>query len=229
METERHVNQMLLLIESLNLAWSDRNDFYCCGNMFVYWSELQVKRNDFRGPDVFVVLGTEKKERLSWVVWQEGGKTPDVVIELISPSTEDVDRGKKMRIYAEVLHVGEYYLFDPMTAELQGYELDATSHSYRPIQPDGRGYLPCKQLGLWLGVVRGKFGYEELPLLRWIDSAGRVLPSGYELAADQATRAAEEATRAAEEARRADQEASARRAAEARIAELEAELRRRGA
>ena len=101
MESDRHVKQMTLLIESLRMEWIDRKDVFVGGNMFVYFSESQAKKNDFRGPDVFVVLDAEEKERrLSWVVWQEGRRTPDVVIELTSASTEAVDRGKKMEIYA---------------------------------------------------------------------------------------------------------------------------------
>jgi Uma2 family endonuclease len=105
---------MTLLLESLYLAWKDRDDFFAGGNMFVYYSELQSKRNDFRGPDVFVVLDTHKyPTRRSWVVWEEDGRVPDVVIEIISESTEAQDRGAKMDIYAKLLRVSEYYLFDP--------------------------------------------------------------------------------------------------------------------
>src|SRR6187402_3398992 len=96
METAFHHAQGHVLIDSLGLAWKERSDFYVAGNMFVYFSEHQVKRNDFRGPDVFVVLGTERKPRKSWVVWEEGGKLPDVVIEVTSDTTRAVDRGDKM-------------------------------------------------------------------------------------------------------------------------------------
>ena len=99
MESELHVMQMTLLKESLELGWADRQDFYVGCNMFVYYSELQSKQNDFRGPDVFVVTNTARKLRKSWVVWEEDGRTPDLVIELTSPSTEAVDRGKKKDIY----------------------------------------------------------------------------------------------------------------------------------
>src|SRR5262245_34654149 len=88
MDSERHLEQLSLLVEQLKLLWKDRDDVYVGGNMAIYFSELQAKKNDFRGPDVFVVLDTVKRERKSWVVWQEGGRTPDVVIELLSASTE---------------------------------------------------------------------------------------------------------------------------------------------
>jgi Uma2 family endonuclease len=79
MDTERHRKQMNLLSGSLELAWDDRQDFYVGANMAVYFSELQVKKNDFRGPDLFVVLDTVRREHKSWVVWQEGGRTPERV------------------------------------------------------------------------------------------------------------------------------------------------------
>jgi len=60
MESERHISQMVSLILSLRLAWKDRTDFYVGGNMSVYFSEPQSRKNDFRGPDVFVVLDTVK-------------------------------------------------------------------------------------------------------------------------------------------------------------------------
>ena len=96
LETQRHRDQMELLIGSFQHSYRDRDDLYVGGNMFVYFSETQAKTNDFRGPDVFVVLGTEPRERRSWVVWEEGGRTPDVVIELTSDSTAAVDRGLKV-------------------------------------------------------------------------------------------------------------------------------------
>ena len=42
LESETHREQMQLLIETLNAHWATRDDFYCGGNMFVYFSETQV-------------------------------------------------------------------------------------------------------------------------------------------------------------------------------------------
>ena len=38
METARHRDQMILLIESLKAYWSDRQDYYVGGNMFVHYT-----------------------------------------------------------------------------------------------------------------------------------------------------------------------------------------------
>jgi Uma2 family endonuclease len=204
METARHRDQMNLLIASLQDAWSDRDDFYVAGNMFIYFSELQAKRNDFRGPDVFVVMDTVKRERKSWVVWEEDGRAPDVVIELTSPSTEHVDRGDKMRIYAKVLHVAEYYLFDPFTGRLEGYELDASTRTYRERTPDEMGRFESHVTGLALGVVPGRYADVDADWLRWMTREGDVVPTGQE-----------------RESARAD-------AAMRRVTELEAQLASRG-
>ncbi|MDC0685885.1 Uma2 family endonuclease [Sorangium atrum] len=198
MESERHLAQMGLLIEALQLFWRDRDDVYVAGNMAIYFSELQAKKNDFRGPDVFVVLDTNRRERKSWVVWQEDGRTPDVVIELLSESTQAVDRGDKMRIYAKLLHVPEYYLFDPFSGELEAYALDRATRSYLPMPPEANGEVVSACLGLRLGVRHGTYRGLAVDWLRWIDTHGRVLPTGEEQA-----RAAEEQARAAEEQARA--------------------------
>ncbi|WP_438000061.1 Uma2 family endonuclease [Sorangium sp. So ce185] len=191
MESDRHRKQMLLLIESLDLFWKDRDDVYVSGNMAIYFSELQTMKNDFRGPDVFVVLDTVRRDRKSWVVWQENGRTPDLVIELLSESTESVDRGEKMRIYAKVLRVPEYFLFDPMKNLLEGYALDVGSRAYRPMDPSAGGELVSQQLGLRLGVRDGSYLGSEGKWLRWLDAEGRTLPT-----AEEQARAAEERAQA---------------------------------
>jgi Uma2 family endonuclease len=235
MESARHRQQMIVLIESLEHAWRDRDDFYVGGNMFLYFSETQARSRDFRGPDVYVVMNTTRRERRAWVVWEENGQVPDVIVELLSPKTEHVDRGEKMRVYAR-LRVGEYFLFDPFSAELEGHELDVLHARYRKKVPDEQGRLRCEGLGLSLAVVRSVLSGVEAPWLRWVDGEGRVLPTLAEdfvsagarerAAVDRANafakRAKTEADRAKAEAERANAEAE-RANAEAEHANAEAD------
>jgi Uma2 family endonuclease len=221
MESQRHREQAAVLIETLNLAWAKRNDFYVSGNMFLYFSELQTRRNDFRGPDVFVVLGVERKERKSWVVWEEGGRAPNVVIELLSRSTEAADRGEKMRLYASVLRVPHYFLYEPEQRRLEGFGFAPGRLEYVPLEPDARGDLSCAALGLSLGNRPGAVGGLDGPFLRWIDAEGNALPTGAELAEAQAQRAETEKQRAEAQAERAA-------AAEERAQQLAAKLRAAG-
>jgi Uma2 family endonuclease len=223
MESARHVQQMMILIESLEYAWRDRDDFYVGGNMFLYFSETQTRANDFRGPDVFVVRNTTRRERRAWVVWEEDGKLPDVVIELLSETTEKVDRTDKMRIYAS-LKVGEYFLFDPFSGELEGFELDMMRARYVPKRPDDHGRLHCKQLDLFLAKVPGKLYAVETNLLRWLRSDGGVLAMPAERANAEAERANAEAERANAEAERANAEAERANAETERADRLAAEL-----
>ena len=113
MESNRHRLQMNLLVDTLDIYWADRQDVFVGGNMFLYFSVVQAKKNDFRGPDVFVVQDTVRRDRKAWVVWEEGGKLPDLIVELLSESTAAEDRGRKKRIYGQVLKIPEYILFDP--------------------------------------------------------------------------------------------------------------------
>jgi Uma2 family endonuclease len=196
METERHRRQMNVLIESLELAWSDRNDFYASGDMFFYFSPEQVKNNDFRGPDFFVVLDTVRRERKSWVVWQEGNRVPEVVIELISESTAVIDRGEKKTIYARKLRVPIYVIFDPHSGDLEAYILDGKTRLYRPLPINNLGRVDVEPLGLFLGIHPTQDGTVDAPLLRWFDRTGKVLPLKSEYARSEHQRAETEKQRA---------------------------------
>jgi Uma2 family endonuclease len=202
MESWRHVRQMLLLIDSLSHAWRDRDDVFVGGNMFLYFSETQARNNDFRGPDFFAVTNTVRRERLAWVVWEEDGRVPDLVIELLSESTEHVDRGDKMRIYAS-LGVAEYFLFDPFTGVLEGYELEVRGE-YRRKSCDEHGRFRSERVGFSLGTQLSTIDAVEADWLRWFDDEGRVLPRTAELAEAEHERAEAAAERADAERERAD-------------------------
>jgi Uma2 family endonuclease len=224
LETNRHRQQMILLIQSLKRAWAHRHDYFVGGNMFVHYSELRTKKNDFRGPDVFVVLETTDRERRSWIAWREG-KLPDVVIELLSDRTRHVDRGEKVQIYSRLWRVNQYYLYDPWSHEFEGYQLQASSNDFVPIEPNAQGDLPCVRLGLALGLRECWYEGVHTHWLRWIDAQGDPLLTTEEeadiahglLAAE---RARTEAARA-----RADAERARAEEAERRVRELEARFR----
>jgi Uma2 family endonuclease len=198
METGFHDAQAALLKDTLIDAWSERRDFFVSGNMFVYFSERQIRANDFRGPDVFVVLDCERKGRKSWVAWEEGGKLPDVVIEVTSESTVRVDRGEKMTIYSRIWRTPAYFLFDPEAGVLEGYRLDGTSRNYVRIEPDARGDLAVAPLGLSVGLRPTRYRDYDQPFVRWIDERGEPLPAAGERAEQERARAEQERARADE-------------------------------
>ena len=114
---------MNLLIRSVNQALADRTDFFAGGNLFVYYSYNQAMNRDVRGPDFFVVLEVDgSRERQGWVVWQENGRYPDVIVELLSASTAAVDRGVKKDLYEQVFRTPNYFIFDPFASNsLEGW------------------------------------------------------------------------------------------------------------
>ncbi|NJM75712.1 MAG: Uma2 family endonuclease [Acaryochloridaceae cyanobacterium RU_4_10] len=203
LETDFHRNQIDLLIRLLKYWWQDRPDFYISGNLTVYYNEQQLKSREFRGPDIFIVLGTEKKDRRSWAVWEEGGKYPNVVIELLSNSTATVDRGKKKDLYQDVWRVPNYFWFHPETLEFAGFEL--VNGHYEAIVPTNSGWLWSEQLQLFLGI------YEQQ--LRWFSAEGQIVPLPEEIereAKERAELARERAELAREQAELAKEQAQQR-------------------
>ena len=196
LETYLHLQQMMLLFKCLEWWWRESNDFFAAGNLTIYYSPHQRKSEDFRGPDFFVVLGTERKPRKSWVVWEENGKYPNIIIELLSSSTASVDKGLKKQIYQDIFRTPDYFWFDPDNLEFAGFVL--VSGEYQPLQANENGWLWSQQLGLFLGV------YEKQ--LRFFTSGGELVPTPEEVAHQEIKRAEEAKQRAEEGKQRAEEE-----------------------
>jgi Uma2 family endonuclease len=192
LETDLHRDQIDLLIRLLKYWWRDRPDFYISGNLTVYYNEQQLKKLDFRGPDVFVVLGAEKRDRRSWAIWEEGGKYPNVVIELLSSSTATVDRGAKKALYQDVWRVPDYFWFHPETMEFAGFHL--VNGQYQEIPPTAAGWLWSEQLGLYLGIHNRQ--------LRWFSAEDQLIPLPEEQERQRAEQAQQRAERVQQRAER---------------------------
>jgi len=206
-ETDIHRNLMIDTIRILENHFKERDDVYVSGNLLLYYE----KGNRYKSvsPDVFVVFGVEKKRRRTYFLWEEG-KGPDFVLELASENTYRRDLGDKKDLYASVLKVKEYYLFDPdgryLQPSLMGYRL--IDDIYLPIQPvDWR--LPSDVLGLEIA--------EEAEELRLFDPLTKDWVLKPEEKEAKARRKAEE---------KAQQEYFARQQAETRAEQAEAELAR---
>jgi Uma2 family endonuclease len=172
LESDFHREQIDLLIRLLKGWWRERQDFYVSGNLTIYYNERQLKSRDFRGPDFFVVLGTENKDRKSWVVWAEDGKYPNLIVEILSESTAAIDKGLKKQLYQDTFRTPEYFWFEPTTHELQGFEL--ASGQYQELQANPKGWLWSQQLDLYLGVYDSK--------VRFFTAEGQLIPTSEERA-----------------------------------------------
>jgi Uma2 family endonuclease len=201
LESNRHRIAMNVLIDSALFALQDKPNSFVGGNMFVYYSSEQAMNRDFRGPDFFVVLDAEEKEeRKGWVVWKEGGRYPDMIIELMSPSTANVDLTDKKQLYERTFHTREYYVYDPFDpSTLQGWRLNG-SQRYHAIAPNENSWLWCETLGLWLGIWEGQLRREPAigtcHWLRFFDRDGHLVLIQEERAEQEKQRAEQEKQRA---------------------------------
>lgn len=157
-ESNLHLTQIILLIQSLAWLWQDREDYFATGNLTIYYSPNQKKSEYFRGPDFFVVLGTTPNpSRKSWVVWQEEGKYPNVIVEILSDTTAKTDREEKKQIYQDTFRTPDYFWFDPYRLEFQGFTL--RSGKYEAIAANAQGLLWSEQLELYLGIYENRLRY----------------------------------------------------------------------
>ena len=193
METARHREQMQILIESLQIHWAERTDYYVGGNMFIHY-DPENKRHS-RGPDFFLVLDVDQRERKSWVVWWEAMRFPEVIIELLSDTTREIDKGEKKTLYERLFRTPEYYLYDPFSQEFVGYHVQ--DGRYQEIHPDAAHTIASGVTGLSLGIRAG--------WLRWLTTEGVVIPTPRELAEQERQRAEQERQRAEQERQRAEQ------------------------
>ncbi|MFZ4676005.1 MAG: Uma2 family endonuclease [Nodosilinea sp.] len=182
MESSLHYAQLALLVACLEWLWRDRNDFFIGANLTIYFSREQLKNRDFRGPDFFLINQTERRPRKSWVVWEEGGQYPDLIVELLSPATAKTDRSLKKVLYQDRFRTPEYFWFSPDTLEFEGYRL--VGQHYEAIAPNDAGWRWSDVLGLFLGVQN--------ETLRYFHRSGELVPTPEE-AAEAAQLAAETA------------------------------------
>ena len=198
--------------------YANRDDVAVSADIFMYHLPLdgQAPRKDRAGrliyprvaPDVLVSFGVRKRDRLSYVVADEG-KPPDFVLEVASNSTWRRDYGEKRKTY-EALGVREYFVYDarPEAVErLAGFRLRRGVYEEvagSPIHPDGPPGLHSEVLGLWahLNERRG---------LRWYDP---VTGEDLRTLTESEHRGDAEAEARQQAERRGNAEAEARRQAE---------------
>ncbi|MDE0193624.1 MAG: Uma2 family endonuclease [Gammaproteobacteria bacterium] len=186
---------------ALRVRYAARREVLVASNLGVFFE--RGNRRALVCPDMFVSFAAGRGDRSSYKAWEEGG-IPDFVLELLSVKTWRRDVEVKPPLY-EALGVREFWIFDPLgrlSDPVIGRRLDA-SGSYRPVPALRGGGWRSEVLGLDLVLHPGGFRFRD-------PATGEILPDAVEAAAQH------------------DEEAAARRAAEARVAELEELLRQSG-
>ena len=242
-ETELNRDLMIDSILTLKARFQDVPNVCVSGDMLMYYVMKEPRKSV--APDVFVTFGVEKKQRRIYRIWEEG-KPPDFVLEFSSKRTFANDLGAKKTLYAEVLGVREYFLFDAereyLPTPLMGFRLVGTE--YVPIRPEPDGKVYAETLGLFLGSRGDGFGYYDPVAGRWLETPMDEAEARAEAAAALADQLEAEAAQAKENVAqevlarqrtevRAQEEADARQRAEvlaqesASVARAEADARQR--
>ncbi len=176
LESHWHRMQINLLLDSLTHRWRHRQDFFAGGNMFIYYSLQQVRSREYKGPDLFVVKNIDGSyPRQKWVVWEEEGRYPDVIVELLSPSTAQEDLGNKKDLYEHTFHTSEYFCYDPDKETLLGWRLGEAGYMSLTADEDSR--LWSIQLEAWIGLWEGFYQQTQARWLRFFDETGQLIPT----------------------------------------------------
>lgn len=183
----------------------------------------------YKRPDWFAVVGVSRLYqgqdlRLSYVFWQEGVR-PIVVIELLSPGTQDEDLGRrepqgkqpgKWKVYEQILGVPYYITFNRYNNdELQAFQLAGNRYQAMELL-SGRLWIPDLEMGLalWQGEYRGALRQ----WLRWYDAQGNWIPT-------EAERTQQAQQRAEQAEQQVEQERQQRELAQRQVEELAQRLR----
>jgi Uma2 family endonuclease len=176
MDSPWHRLAMTLLLDVTACLMLGRQDYYAGGNMFIYNRDEDSKKIKFRGPDYFFIWDVKPLPlRRFWVVWNEDGRFPDVILELASPTTIKIDKTEKKTIYEKKFRTREYFIYDPDKQKLSGWRL--TDGRYKRIVPDERGWLWCEELDLWIGLWQGNYMEVEDTYPRFFDRNGQLVPT----------------------------------------------------
>ncbi len=170
-----------------------------------------------RYPDLLVAFGVDPEayRRSNAYVISEQGKPPDLVLEIVSPSSGRTDRVDKRVDYA-ALGIGEYWRFDE-----NGRGPEERLAGDRLVEGE---YVPVEIEALAYGSLQGYSAVLNL-YLRWSD--GELVFYDPATGEPIASLDSERRGRFAAEAY-ADTERARAEAAEARVRELEERLRSRG-
>jgi Uma2 family endonuclease len=211
---EFHDFQPKLLRETCKPTTYPSSEIFIGADLNLYYDGRHTQW--YKRPDWFLALGVEPAERQedlrwSYVIWQDF-VSPFLVVELLSPGTEDEDLGRKVReigkpplkweVYERILRVPYYVVFDRYDQQFRVFTLQG-GHYQELALPESRYWFDDLGIGLavWEGAYEGIAG----KWLRWYDR-------------DQWIPTNAEARQVAEQ--QAQAEASARQAAIPRLVQM---------
>ncbi|MFY9226620.1 MAG: Uma2 family endonuclease [Blastocatellia bacterium] len=194
-----HIFQSQLLRETFQPPNYSPNQVFVATDLNLYFDVNHPSW--YKRPDWFASVGVpnlyeDKDLRLSYVVWQEG-VTPLVIIELLSPSTENEDLGKttrakkssrkgkeeeeippKWEVYESILKVPFYFTYDHLTKKILAFQL--SRDGYISFLPNSQGFYYLPDVELYLGLWTGYYEKATTIWLRWFDQSFNLIPTPLE-------------------------------------------------
>ncbi len=183
-----HEFQPNLLRETCRPSTDLASEFFVGIDLNVYYDVRHTKW--YKRPDWFLVTGvqpaTQQQDlRLSYVTWQEG-VNPFLVVELLSPGTEDEDLGRNLReigkppnkweVYERILRVPFYVIYDRYENHFRVFKLEGVR--YQEVRLDATNpRFWVEELDLGLGLWQGECQGAEGKWLRWYDAQDQWIPT----------------------------------------------------
>jgi Uma2 family endonuclease len=116
----RHQGAIVVLITLLHEHVKSRS----LGKVFVAPTDCILSNVTIVQPDVLYIAN----DRLPIISERGIEGAPTLVVEILSPSTAHLDRGRKMKLYAE--HgVPHYWIVDPESRSVEAYTLTGTAYA----------------------------------------------------------------------------------------------------
>lgn len=147
-ENTQQYRWIVLIKENLEILFQHQPNIFIAGDLLWYPVAVTEPPAPCQAPDVMVVLGRPKGDRLSYRQWKENNIAPQVAFEILSPSNRTVkgraNMAEKLGFY-ERYGIEEYYIYDPDKLTLEGY-LRSPNNKLVPIPTMSNWISP--QLGI---------------------------------------------------------------------------------
>ncbi len=147
----------------------------------------------YKRPDWFLAVGVprmnrQQQLRFSYVIWQEQ-IPPFLVLEMLSPNTQDEDLGQRLReahrqpgkwvVYEQIVRVPFYGVYERYENDFRMFQLQGIRYQELAL-PDNQIWFDPLQLGL--GIWAGSYEGVEGEWLRWYGPGGEWIPTPMERA-----------------------------------------------
>jgi Uma2 family endonuclease len=129
--TPSPINYHQTILFNLTMAVGKFLETHPLGKLRFAPLDVILGEHDVLEPDLLLVLNEHKDILQDWV-----RGAPDLVIEILSPTTEARDRGIKLKAYARY-GVGEYWIVDPIAQVIEVYR--PTAEGFHLATTCGKG------------------------------------------------------------------------------------------